>query len=870
MQGGRQKINLLLPDAMTDFFVRGEHKHMRKKVRVELIGVIKQLNRAGEALQRTLHVLDPDKALEVITECQEGAIIAGNKIEQQEGEGTYAVKLLEDYCEELYLLSTAWEDKSAAAKHIKKMRDLLTKAANSVRYDLPESKKEIVFLPYKASMWDSMESVWKAAKEDKDCEVYVIPIPYFDKNPDGTLGELHYEGMDFPDDVPITYYEHYSLEAKEPDVIYIHNPYDEGNTVTSVAPDYYSRELKKYTDCLVYIPYYATAGGMSTGQALCAGYLYADYIVLQAEKFRKFIDPMISQEKLLILGSPKFDKVIRLCANPPEPPAEWKETLRGKKVYFYNTSIGGMLGNTYNFLQKMKYVFECFMGRKDTCLIWRPHPLLESTFESMRKEYHPVYQELKQYFIQNQLGIYDDTPDMEKTIALCDAYIGDSGTSVTAMFGLAGKPLFILNNNIHTAPEPEDWRGEIIPSFCTEDSNEWIITQGNKLYRAQDQDYRYRYVCDLSEYAYGCYYSRALEVQGKVYVCPANAQNILVVADGKIERRIELKRYMEYPGAFFGAWKAGDYLYLLPNKYPAIVRYDIQNDKLDYIHGYSDFLAQEVQGETLFGGSCIWRDYLLLASPTEDRVLQIHIKTMEAQEIALGTKQCAGWRILYPQGENIWLLPTEDGVVTRWNPETGELREYDCLPEGFQCEHRVLGFVCMRNPFGIPAFGGKYMYLPPCWGNMYVRLNTESGKAEKWIPPFPVAEKEKNGYYAPRPRADFLTGADASGDEGCRLFSSVDRKLYKVDLERGNATELPMEFDAEELRAHEAGFCEDSEWLQYACDENAFNSLRDFLDKRITGAAFDREKQLQAFGRIAVNGDGTCGRKLHEFIKSRL
>ena len=34
----------------------------------------------------------------MITECQERAIIAGNKIEQQEGEGTYAVKLLEDYC----------------------------------------------------------------------------------------------------------------------------------------------------------------------------------------------------------------------------------------------------------------------------------------------------------------------------------------------------------------------------------------------------------------------------------------------------------------------------------------------------------------------------------------------------------------------------------------------------------------------------------------------------------------------------------------------------------------------------------------------------------------------------------------------------
>ena len=35
-------------------------------------------------------------------------------------------------------------------------------------------RKEVVFLPYKASMWDSLESVWKAAEEDPDCVAYVF------------------------------------------------------------------------------------------------------------------------------------------------------------------------------------------------------------------------------------------------------------------------------------------------------------------------------------------------------------------------------------------------------------------------------------------------------------------------------------------------------------------------------------------------------------------------------------------------------------------------------------------------------------------------------------------------------------------------
>ena len=42
---------------------------------------------------------------------------------------------------------------------------------------------EAIFLPYKASMWDSLESVWKAADADPECDAYVIPIPYYDKNP---------------------------------------------------------------------------------------------------------------------------------------------------------------------------------------------------------------------------------------------------------------------------------------------------------------------------------------------------------------------------------------------------------------------------------------------------------------------------------------------------------------------------------------------------------------------------------------------------------------------------------------------------------------------------------------------------------------
>ncbi len=124
-------------------------------------------------------------------------------------------------------------------------------------------KIEILFLPYKMSMWDSMESVWLEAKEDDRCDCYVMPIPYYERNQDLSLKQMHYEGMEFPSYVPITKVSEYIIATRRPDVIYIHNPYDDLNRITTVDSNFYSDKLKMYTDNLVYIPYYIDGPSMS-------------------------------------------------------------------------------------------------------------------------------------------------------------------------------------------------------------------------------------------------------------------------------------------------------------------------------------------------------------------------------------------------------------------------------------------------------------------------------------------------------------------------------------------------------------------------------------------------------------------------------
>lgn len=154
-------------------------------------------------------------ALTLLEDCQNGAAVLGNMIEETEGEGFVTIPILEEYCDQVYQIyeSLAGGRTVSINKIHKALRKFGIQISNSVKHDIRETK-EAVFLPYKASMWDSLESVWQAADDDPDCEAFVIPIPYYDRKPDGSFGELHYELEDYPEYVPVIKYEDYDFEKE--------------------------------------------------------------------------------------------------------------------------------------------------------------------------------------------------------------------------------------------------------------------------------------------------------------------------------------------------------------------------------------------------------------------------------------------------------------------------------------------------------------------------------------------------------------------------------------------------------------------------------------------------------------------------------
>lgn len=425
---------------------------MSRSTRKHLLSMTDSLIKANKALKMSLPqgMKKKEALIQLLSDCQDSAISIGETMEKLYGEGTETVSELESYCENLYQMTLVLEKPGQA----KELAGVLTKELLQIRRLIEKevpNRIEAVFLPYKASMWDSLESIWRAADADPECDAYVIPIPYYDRDPDGSFREEHYEGRSFPEDVPITRYDEYDLSIRMPDVIFIHNPYDGGNYVTSVHPYFYSKNLKNFTDKLVYVPYFVLNGeGLNEAMATPPAVLYADYIIAQTEKERedyiRYCSKLYPQgkfeKKVLALGSPKIDKVRSVNRDNVKVPKEWLERIEGKKVILYNTSLNGLLNGNEAYLEKMRDVFLVFQSREDVVLLWRPHPLMESTLLSMRTELYTQYMDLKKWFQEEAIGIYDDTADMYPAIGISDAYYGD-WSSLVWLYRETGKPVMI-------------------------------------------------------------------------------------------------------------------------------------------------------------------------------------------------------------------------------------------------------------------------------------------------------------------------------------------------------------------------------------------------------------------------------------------
>jgi len=620
-----------------------------------------------------------------------------------------------------------------------------------------KTKREALFLPYKSSMWDSLESIYLAAKDDPNWDALVMPIPYYDKK-DGKFTEQHWE-IDYPKSIPLIDFHKYNIEERHPDIIFIHNPYDGYNIVTSVEPAFYSERLRNLTDCLVYVPYFV-GSGTSVQEHFCTmpGCVFAHKVIVQTEEERKCYIKVYKEfakknktperfdqigDKFLALGSPKLDKVITAKKEDYEIPPEWEKLINNKKVVFYNLSIGSLLENTIEdnkpsdkYFKKVKSVFEFFRKQKDYVLLWRPHPLLESTIKSMRPWLEHEYAEIVNEYKAGGYGIYDDTVDLNRAIALSDMYYGDS-SSVTKLFEAAGKPVagqFYLQY------------ASIIRGFWADENFIWFMDCNNVLYKRNKHSKKTEYIGIIPEQNYWANLGIA-ENKRKLYFVPLLSDKISVFDMTKnIFEQVDFRNDCNITRKFQSIICFKDFIYFIPFGFPAIMKLNVNTNEIKY---FSEWVSeasklqisklQEFEKGLLSYSFCIVETEIALVIRSTNAIMFFNMETCnyEIKNIGEETEQ---YNSICFDGQNYYLSSFYEDYIVKWNRQTNEILKIK-FPSSFTRKTSIY------SNFNI-QYSNKYIWLLPYAANNAYKINVDTNVVTE-LPEFIefIEDKELAWYY---------------------------------------------------------------------------------------------------------------------------
>ena len=695
---------------------------------------------------------------------------------------------------------TDWQNmgREELAQCVSLCQDIILKVINNLRNE-KELKKDIVFLPYQASMWDSLESVWKAANEDKEhCNAYVIPIPYASLTPEHTAAEWHCERGLFPEYVPTLDWQTVDLEEMHPDVIFIHNPYDECNHVTSVESRYYSRNLKKCTDKLVYIPYSVEEeiqpGNEASENAiehrvLLPVFFNADLIIAQSEEMRQaWINILMRrtnkkdrnywEKRILGLGSPKIDKVLTSKKEDFDMPEQWKKLIKNKKVILYITSIGPMLQNADKVCDKLRYIFDTFRNRDDVVLWWRPHPLMRATFHSMRSQYEAEYLSLEKMYIEECWGIYDDSTDLHRAICWSDAYYGDY-SSVMMLYGETRKPI------LRQALSDNDGIFLYYGKPATNGENLWYIPEMYpviiELNLNSAEINNIFYLPIKNGYKSGLHGYRNLEKIGeKIYVIPVDyteLTNYIIEFDikthqfNKIDIPSDLFKNVgcavKKISAFYYSNKKDNCIYLYGTN-PYIVQYNVATKEYKVLFEWKNELIKRQKDFIFWNNGVFDNDTFVIPISQSSTILFFNVVSYQFKLLEINCNVGSDYEVLSIYNNTLWIMSNNSSYVIEYNLLNKCLRE-----------HRVLDNTMKSDvSWGKTSLIiGKQIWIFPYHAERCVIVELENCKIKEidWLPH--VSLKSIRNMF----KANYPGGACKSDCMGIIIHSELKEIIYVQD-----------------------------------------------------------------------------------------
>lgn len=833
-------------------------------------------------IHEALEGASAEERAELCDAAQQGAIRIGESLEREDAvrfEGT--VHGLEHYCELIYRIASGNEISEADIAEAEEITDRTGETISGIH-----CRFKVVFFPYKAEMWDSLESFYLAAREDPDCDAFLVPIPYFEFDKQGGKPKVNYDLERFPaseNPIPFNQFDHTDGSI---DIAYIHNPYDDHNLVTSVHPAYYSRELKKHVGKLIYTPYFVTAGFVSDDQLSLPVYDNADYIVLQSEYAKRSCKGVDYYDKILPFGSSKIDMIIKKCTEGVEVPEEWKAVIGGKRTLMLNTSINDLLNSNEATLSKLEYFFDLISKDDRLAVIWRPHPLLESTFKSMRPEMLERYERIKKRFIDDKIGVFDTTPDISDTVAIADGYIGSGASSVINLFGAAGKPAFLFNNTLRDPVIRDDRRviqGGI--EYCR--GRLYIHPNNiNAIFSLPIDELQspLKYEGSIPD---APNWTNALpgpiEVGGKLYFSPFFAEDAVrydpvmktVETLGSVGRQYDVRF-----NSMGTQWPKRKTIFFLPgNTKYLIMEYLPDKDEWLYHQECIAELHKGLEKPSFVGmltGGTSWDQKIYYSTAVCNRIMMLEQGNGKYEIIHLGRPELSYELPLTIRGaskEGLWLgmMGSSDIRLAPWDSlgDESSWRVYH-MPEDFEFVHDDYGDVI--GAFGSIIENGNDMIIFPHRSPHMMRLNKETGEI-RYIFEDIFRETDKNGLGYELKRASVLCAACIVGGlDRWVIQRTRDLHMFLIDLRDESYEEFVPEIPEDifdKLVPKDGGFFKGDVFDYFRMSESRLFPLENFLDNFAeNGYESVKAQQKEALATLASNLDGTCGVKTHEYLKN--
>ncbi|WP_198014939.1 LicD family protein [Oribacterium sp. NK2B42] len=114
--------------------------------------------------------------------------------------------------------------------------------------------EEVVFLTLGPRQWNYFAYFWNIESSKNKTSVFVIPIPYYETSINTEILRTHFNTEGY--NIPVTSLNDYDISKRHPNRIYIQYPFDNINPAMRVHDVFYSDNLLKYTDELIYVPMY--------------------------------------------------------------------------------------------------------------------------------------------------------------------------------------------------------------------------------------------------------------------------------------------------------------------------------------------------------------------------------------------------------------------------------------------------------------------------------------------------------------------------------------------------------------------------------------------------------------------------------------